>query len=96
MPRLKDLLRYLALPGLENIWVLLDIKVCGAPADPDLAILLMAHPQLDNDADDVMRLIAKTIREVPPSYRPWNQRIVLGCWAVRVDRCNLGYDRGRI
>lgn len=27
MPRLQDLLEYLALPGSENIWVLLDIKV---------------------------------------------------------------------
>lgn len=27
MPRLKDLLEYLASPGLENIWLLLDIKV---------------------------------------------------------------------
>lgn len=28
MPRLADLLDYLAQPGLEEIWVLLDIKVC--------------------------------------------------------------------
>jgi tubulin gamma/phosphatidylglycerol phospholipase C len=27
MPRLVDLLEYLAQPGLEDIWVLLDIKV---------------------------------------------------------------------
>ena len=27
MPRLKDLLQYLASPELEDIWVLLDIKV---------------------------------------------------------------------
>lgn len=27
MPRLLDLLEYLAQPGLEEIWVLLDIKV---------------------------------------------------------------------
>jgi hypothetical protein len=27
MPRLADLLEYLAQPGLEDIWVLLDIKV---------------------------------------------------------------------
>jgi hypothetical protein len=30
MPRLADLLEYLAQPGLEDIWVLLDIKVCGS------------------------------------------------------------------
>lgn len=27
MPRLKDLLQYMATPGLEDIWLLLDIKV---------------------------------------------------------------------
>ncbi|KAI9883531.1 MAG: hypothetical protein M1823_004695 [Watsoniomyces obsoletus] len=63
MPRLKDLLEYLARPGLDDVWVLLDIKV-------------------DNNPDNVMGLIAKTIQEVPPSRRPWTQRIVLGCWAA--------------
>jgi len=27
MPRLADLLEYLTQPGLEDVWVLLDIKV---------------------------------------------------------------------
>ena len=27
MPRLLDLLEYLATPGLEDIWLMLDIKV---------------------------------------------------------------------
>jgi len=32
-----------------------------------------------------MRLIAETIRKVTPSKnRPWNKRIVLGCWAVSI------------
>lgn len=40
--------------------------------------------KIDNDADDVMRLIAETIESVPPhSSKPWNQRIVLGCWAAK-------------
>lgn len=40
--------------------------------------------QLDNNADDVMRLISETIRSVPPSpTRPWQSRIVLGCWAAK-------------
>jgi hypothetical protein len=30
MPRLIDLLEYLAQPGMEEIWVLLDIKVCNS------------------------------------------------------------------
>ncbi|EOA90461.1 uncharacterized protein SETTUDRAFT_45648 [Exserohilum turcica Et28A] len=65
MPRLADLLEYLAQPGLEDMWVLLDIK-------------------LDNDTDDVMRLIGDTIRSAPPSpSRPWSSRIVLGCWAAK-------------
>jgi glycerophosphoryl diester phosphodiesterase len=65
MPRLLDLLEYLAQPGLEHIWVLLDIK-------------------LDNDADDVMRVIAQTINSVSPSQtRPWRERVVLGIWAAK-------------
>jgi hypothetical protein len=40
--------------------------------------------QLDNNADDVMRLIGETIRSVRPSpTRPWHKRIVLGCWAAK-------------
>jgi len=61
MPRLKDLLEYLSKPGLEDIWILLDIK-------------------LDNDSDDVMRLIAAALEDVKPS-RPWNERVILGFWA---------------
>ena len=63
MPRLKDLLEFLTTPGLEEIWVLLDIK-------------------LDNNSDDIMRLIAETLAEVKPT-KPWEERILLGCWAVR-------------
>lgn len=33
MPRLKDLLEYVASPGLEEIWVLLDIKLDNDPTD---------------------------------------------------------------
>ncbi|KAL9042147.1 MAG: hypothetical protein Q9214_003871, partial [Letrouitia sp. 1 TL-2023] len=65
MPRLNDLLEYLASPTLENIWLLLDIKI-------------------DNNADDIMRLIAQTIHDVPPHpAKPWAKRIVLGCWAAK-------------
>lgn len=40
--------------------------------------------KLDNNADDVMRLIANTIASVPRSAkRPWNKRIVLGIWATK-------------
>lgn len=64
MPRLQDLLEYVAQPGLEHIWILLDIKV-------------------DNNNDDVMRLIAKTLASVDPGQRPWNQRVVLGIWTPK-------------
>ncbi|KAI9764212.1 MAG: hypothetical protein M1840_008602 [Geoglossum simile] len=65
MPRLLDLLEYLATPGLEDIWLILDIKV-------------------DNDARDIMRLIAETIQHVPPGAgRPWAERVNLGCWATK-------------
>ena len=65
MPRLKELLEYLAQPGLEEKWMLLDIK-------------------LDNNADNVMRLIAETIKLVPANpARSWKNRIVLGVWAVK-------------
>lgn len=37
--------------------------------------------QLDNDGDDLMRLISETIAQAKPST-PWKERIVLGCWAV--------------
>jgi hypothetical protein len=81
MPRLKDLLEYLATPGLEDIWVLLDIKV---PL-PSLTEALMGNKtnqtKLDDNADDLFRLIAATLADIKPS-RPWNQRVLLGCWAV--------------
>ena len=65
MPRLKDLLQYLATPGLEELWLLLDIK-------------------LDNNADDVMRLIASTIESVTSSSpKAWKGRVVLGIWATK-------------
>ncbi|KAL8918090.1 MAG: hypothetical protein Q9172_005562 [Xanthocarpia lactea] len=65
MPRLVDLLEYLAAPGNEKTWLLLDIKI-------------------DNDANDIMRLMAEAIRDVPPSPKnPWDRRIVLGCWAAK-------------
>lgn len=64
MPRLQDLLEYVAQPGREHIWLFLDIK-------------------LDNNSDDVMRLIAKTLALVHPGTRAWNDRVILGIWAAK-------------
>ena len=61
---LRELLEYVSQPGLEHIWILLDIKV-------------------DNNADDIMRLIAETTTSVEPGTRPWSDRIVLGCWVPK-------------
>lgn len=64
MPRLKDLLEYIAQPSLQDVWILLDIK-------------------LDNDADNVMRLIAETLASVNSGSNPWQSRVVLGIWAAK-------------
>ncbi|KAI4749115.1 PLC-like phosphodiesterase [Aureobasidium sp. EXF-12298] len=65
MPRLTDLLAFLATEKRKDVWVLLDIK-------------------LDNNPEDIIRLIASTIAASPclPSS-PWSSRIVLGCWAAK-------------
>lgn len=90
MPRLKDLLEYLATPGLEDIWVLLDIKVpWPALTEPFKKDRVDHWRKLDNRADDVFRLIAATLAEVKPS-RPWNERVLVGCWAVSFTFMSFG------
>ncbi|KAH8694865.1 PLC-like phosphodiesterase [Talaromyces proteolyticus] len=38
----------------------------------------------NNDAKTMIHKIAETLASVPPgSSRPWSDRIILGCWAVR-------------
>lgn len=64
MPRLRDLLEYIAQPALQDVWILLDIK-------------------LDNDSENVMRLIAETLASTSPGRNPWQQRVVLGIWAAK-------------
>ncbi|KAI4174902.1 MAG: hypothetical protein LQ343_001929 [Gyalolechia ehrenbergii] len=65
MPRLRELLQYLASSEKEDTWLLLDIKI-------------------DNNADDIMRLMAETVESVPPHpNRPWSKRIVLGLWVAK-------------
>ena len=53
-------------------------------AQPDLQYLwILLDIKLDNDAQNVMRLIAQTMESVKPGARPWNDRIVLGIWAAK-------------
>ncbi|KAB8290251.1 hypothetical protein EYC80_011117 [Monilinia laxa] len=49
---------------------------------PKRYIWILLDIKLDNDADQIMSLIASTIKEVKPT-RPWNQRVLLGCWAAK-------------
>lgn len=81
MPRLKDLLEYLTTPGLEDIWILLDVKLFLPSLMEVLTGNKTALAKVDSYADDLFRLIAATLADVKSS-RPWNQRILLGCWAV--------------
>ena len=43
MPRLKDLLEFLASPGLENVWLLLDIKVRTVHFNHDCCLIPSAR-----------------------------------------------------
>jgi hypothetical protein len=89
MPRFKDLLEYLTTPGLEDVWVLLDIKVSWPSLwEPMKKDRINEWTKLDNKADDMMRLVASTLAEVKPS-RPWKERILLGCWAVSLYLTNF-------
>ncbi|KAH8690670.1 putative glycerophosphoryl diester phosphodiesterase [Talaromyces proteolyticus] len=83
MPRLKDLLEYLATPGLEDTWLVLDIKVLLPSFTDALLGNKAVQTKLDDYADDLFRLIAATLAEVKPSSCPWNQRVLVGCWAAK-------------
>lgn len=82
MPRLLDLLEYLSSPGLEDIWVLLDVKV---PTVPTLKEALWSdgskQEKCNVQVDALFKAIAKTLDGVK-SATPWNQRVMVGCWAV--------------
>jgi hypothetical protein len=84
MPRLEDLLEYLAMPGLEDIWILLDIKVLLPSATEILMGNKAIQTKLDDYADDLFRLITATLVSVKTS-RSWNQRVLVGCWAVSLN-----------
>lgn len=92
MPSFKQFLEYLTTPGLEDIWVILDVKI---PL-PTFAQALLGDKavltKLDNYTDDLFRSIAATLNEVQPSSRPWNQRAVVGCWAVSFNALLMAFE----
>jgi hypothetical protein len=87
MPRLKDLLEYLNEPGLEDIWILLDIKVSRDFRKDTSGRSANSSMKMDNNSDDVMRLIAATLHEVKPSPKKiWADRVLLGIWSVSLSQ----------
>lgn len=71
MPRLLDLLRWLAAagPALDHVWLLLDLK-----RDDDAEALLRG----------VAEALAAVPAAAPGT--PWSRRVVLGCWSARYVR----------
>ncbi|TPX26836.1 hypothetical protein DIZ76_012299 [Coccidioides immitis] len=63
MPRLIDLLEYIAAPERANVWIILDIKA-------------------DNNAHNVITALSQAFDSVASPHRPWNERVVLGCWTA--------------
>ncbi|PGG97784.1 hypothetical protein AJ79_09082 [Helicocarpus griseus UAMH5409] len=46
-------------------------------------VWLLLDIKLDDDSESMVRAIAETIESVPSERRPWNERIILGCWAAK-------------
>ncbi|KAF3762881.1 PLC-like phosphodiesterase [Cryphonectria parasitica EP155] len=67
MPRLSELLAYLAEPGNEAVWLLLDIKI----DDP-------AGEMIPRIAETILREAPQ-----PPPSAAWTRRVVLGCWTAK-------------
>ena len=84
MARLVDLLEWLAHPGRERIWVLLDIKVCFASGVLRYNKKKKKNSlyEVDDNADELLTAIDAVFGSVSS---PWTQRIILGCWNV----CNF-------
>ncbi|KAI9892030.1 MAG: hypothetical protein M1814_002225 [Vezdaea aestivalis] len=59
------------------------LKFAAQPSNAHIWVLL--DIKIDNNADDVMRLIGDAIHQIPPHpNRPWKDRIVLGCWTAKL------------
>lgn len=56
------------------------LELMCQPAVKDIWLLL--DIKVDNDADDIIRLIGETLRAVGGSAKFWGRRVVLGCWTL--------------
>ncbi|OJD11763.1 hypothetical protein ACJ73_09476, partial [Blastomyces percursus] len=67
MPRLVDLLRYIS----------------SAPELKHVGLLLDIKAY--NPAQKIMRALADLLYStaIPPEHKPWNERIILGCWTAK-------------
>jgi glycerophosphoryl diester phosphodiesterase len=75
MPRLKDILEYLAQSGLEDIWLMLDIKLSNdAPT-----IMRLLGETISSTPSSSSTLDSDGGRKA----KPWSERIVLGIWAAK-------------
>lgn len=83
LPRLEDLLEYLAQPEFSKIWLLLDIKVMEQKVQARQLSKLTYVSQMTNEPEAILRRMSEAVTRVKPAKdSPWENRIVLGCWAV--------------
>ena len=87
MPRLSDVLGLLAENGMQKTWCVLDIKVCRIQPPPPLFHGFSRAPklilQIDDDADQLLSSMRQVLDSVKGPV-PWEERILLGCWNVRI------------
>ncbi|KAI0540643.1 PLC-like phosphodiesterase [Xylaria digitata] len=96
MPRLIDLLEYLDLPGLEDIWLMLDIKVFLSQPCNSLELFLYHNlltktfVQTHDDAEEIMKRTAETLASVS-SKTPWSTRVTPCCWNATYIKLSMTY-----
>ncbi|QSS54802.1 glycerophosphoryl diester phosphodiesterase [Histoplasma capsulatum var. duboisii H88] len=55
--------------------------VSAAPERKDVWILL--DIKRDNHPETIMDTLADLLRSTPSEHKPWNERIILGCWTTK-------------
>lgn len=80
MPRLADVLAYLAEPGREHVWLLLDIKI-DDPADVMIPRLAATLAEAAASASTSASAAAANTNAAAARHN-WERRVVLGCWTA--------------